>query len=184
VLEATTVYGKDQILVPAVQHSGSYYLVHLLGGVSSKLKQDGMVSPLGKRVIHGHYDCRHAVIKELSKRIKTVIPVRHPAMIAVSWKKRGPKQWRTDNFLIQWQRMHDIDGFLFCIEQKPFDRLEEYLGTEVNRTDAVIHSIGDYPEKQNLETARDFLADDWSLVTQALDTPIGRKFYAETIRRL
>jgi hypothetical protein len=182
VLDKPTVYGGGDVLLPSVQHSGSYYVANVIcEGKPSHLRRNGEIARKKTHVIHGHYDVRHEVFKELSRRIKTVIPVRHPALIAVSWKKRGPAQWRTDNFLTQWNRMHEIDGFLFPIEQKPFDELEDYLGAKVNRLDRVIHSIGEYNEKRDLETARNFLGSEWALVQEALQTPIGRKFYVDSI---
>lgn len=187
VLEQKTVYKETDIALPSVQHSASYYVANVIEGRNpSHMRQTGeIVRKKGNsRVIHGHYDMRHAVYLELSRRIKTVIPVRHPAKIAVSWKKRGPRQWRTENFLVQWERMHEIDGFHFCIEDKPFDELEQYLGTKVYRTDELIHSIGYYDEKKDFVTAKDFLGKDWALVEKALDMPLGRKFYADTIRGL
>ena len=187
VLEHRTVYKETDIALPSVQHSASYYVANVIAGRDpSHMRQNGQIARKNRSspVIHGHYDMRHAVYLELSRRIKTVIPVRHPALIAVSWKKRGPRQWRTENFLVQWERMHEIEGFHFCIEEKPFDELERYLGADIHRTTNVMHSIGEYNEKKDFVTAKDFLGKDWALVEKALDMPLGRKFYADTIRGL
>lgn len=184
VLEHKTIYRDTDVALPSVQHSGSFYVANVIAKRNpSHMRQTGEIVRKNRQshVIHGHYDMRHRVYRELATRIKTVIPVRHPALIAVSWKKRGPKQWRTENFLVQWERMHDIDGFYFCIEDKPFDELERYLGANVHRTTNVMHSIGDYDEKRSFETAKNFLGKDWGLVQRALDMPIGRKFYANSV---
>ena len=171
-----------QIIVPTVQHSGTHYLLNVIRKPVGKLCLSGKVKD--RYVIHGHLDKRTEKLLELSKGRRTVIPLRHPALIAVSWKKRGPARWRTPTFLDQWKRMDEFDAFFFPLEEKPYKALEEYLRLDVVRVDKRVNSIGDYPERNDLQTARDFLKDDWALVEQALNTKIGSQYYDNPLCRV
>ena len=131
-------------------------------------------------LINGHFDVRADTLIEMSKHMKTVIPLRHPALIAVSWKKRPKDINHRGTFLDEWMKMCEVENaFHFPLEIKPFDALEAFTGIEIIRHDKLINSIGNYPEKESLQTAKNFLQDDWALVEIALNTPIGRKFYNE-----
>ena len=176
--------------MPSIQHSGTHFILRTLGGNSAKLKPSDksrfntsklIIWPRkGYKLLQGHFDYARAdTLLRMSRHMKTVIPLRHPALIAVSWKKRGPARWRSNNFLEQWLKMCEVkDAFYFPLETMPFDELEDFTGLTVNRTDRAFGSIGDYPEKRDLKTARDFLGDDWALVEEALETQVGRKFYS------
>lgn len=182
---------EGDILVPAVKHSASTYLCNVIQeGKPSVLRPNRQLVHKETTVIHCHpYDDTMHLIHQMAAELPTVIPLRHPAFIAVSWKKRErdraarqrpplPKSMMLRNFLLQWERIHEIEGFHFCVEQHPFGELEDYLGVTVNHTTNVIHSIGEYDEKRDFVTAKDFLGKDWALVEKALDMPLGRKFYA------
>jgi hypothetical protein len=157
-----------------------------LGGNYAKLGLDGKVKyrkfPIKKGkpdydLIHGHFDVRGPTLVEASHKMTTVIPLRHPALIATSWKKRGPARKRTPTFLEQWMYMCEATGFLFPLETKPFEALADYTNLRVRPLDKVVNSIGDYDEKRDLQAIKNFLGRDWALVEAALDTEIGRRFY-------
>jgi len=187
-LEYRTKFKTDAILVPTVKHTGTHYILKVLKNNNAKLGRCGRVCLSGKRpcmlkdhkyeLIHGHFDERADTIIEMSKYMKTVIPLRHPALVAVSWKKRPKDHNHKTTFLEEWLKMCEVDNaFHFPLETMPFDKLAEFTGKPVKRTRERIHSIGDYPEKESLKTIQNFLKDDWLLVEQALNTSIGRKFY-------
>ena len=172
--------------MPTVKHTGTHYIMKVLNYRYAKLTRDGRISIKKKacnhsteyQLINGHFDCRANTLIEMSKDLKTVIPLRHPALIAVSWKKRPKDIHHQGTFLDEWLKMCEVDNaFHFPLETMPFDELESYTEMTVNRQTEVIHSIGDYPEKKDLQTIQNFLDDDWPLVLAALDTSIGRKFY-------
>ena len=117
---------------------------------------------------------------ELANRFKTVIPLRHPALIAVSHKKRDPNAGT--GFLHKWTQMTQIPAFHFPMETKPFDALEVYLEREVRRNEVTLGSIGEYKEKNSLKQARAFLGRDWWAVEAALDTEIGEWYYGDDIK--
>jgi len=153
----------------------------VLGNKYTKLRYDGAGVKRGKAdsvLVQAHFDDeRTETIIDLSRTMKTVIPLRHPAFVAVSWRKRNE-----DNFLQQWLRMCWVpQAFYFPLETKPFDELQEYTGVTLNRQVGMVNSLGKYPEKQDLQTARDFLGDEWGDVQTALNSPIGRKFYDSDI---
>ena len=161
-------------------------------GAPSYMRKTGEIIRKDNDVIHCHpYDSTFEKIKSLSEEMPTVIPIRHPALIVTSWRKRQwiesirrngvsvPQSMCLENILRQWNRMGEINGFLFCVEQMPFDELEEYLNMKVNRHHGVVNSIGDYSEKQDLGSVRAFLKADWSIVEKALQTPIGKRFYTQ-----
>lgn len=161
----------DAILVPTVKHTGTRYLLSLLGNSKAKLRNDGEVDRGSNyNLVHSHFDKRTEHIRRLSKSHKTVIPLRHPAFVAVSWKKR-----KQGSFLKEW--LNICEGFYFPLETKPFDELEDYVGFELNRHQNVLNSIGEYPEKHSLDAARQYLGDLWSDVEVALDTDIAKQFY-------
>lgn len=164
------------ILLPTVKHTGTNFTLGVLGGRPTKIDKNGNVQNPWADVVMSHFDKRTPHIKEYARHIKTVIPLRHPALVAVSWKKRKQSGW-----LAEWLNMCEVEGFYFPMETKPFDELEEFIGAKVNRLDTVINSIGEYDEKKNLTTARDFLGSDWVDVEIALNTEAGR-IYAESIR--
>ena len=168
-----------KLLVPTVRHSGSRTLLSVIGLPRAKLRQDGALHSNGftDEVIHSHFDRRMPIIMEMSKIMKTVISLRHPAMIAVSWKKRNTSKYSDANFLQQWLRMPEMtDPFFFKMEEMPFDDLEKFLGLGVNRKRLCIGSIGNYPEKHNIASAKRFLGKDWNFVEQALDTTAGKLY--------
>lgn len=182
-----TKFKTDAILVPTVKHTGTHYLMYLLRGQYAKLLHDGRVCINKKycnngthtyKLLNGHFDVRADTLIEMSRHMKTVIPLRHPALIAVSWKKRPKDQHHQGTFLDEWMKMCEVENALhFPMETKPFDALEAFTGIQVIRHDTMTNSIGNYPEKENLKTIQNFLKDDWLLVEQALNTSIGRKFY-------
>jgi hypothetical protein len=153
----------------------------------AKLDRDGLVKikkVICRRLTHtydlinAHFDERADTLIEMSKHMKTVIPLRHPALIAVSHKKREGQPRHDIPWYIQWDKMCEVENaFHFPLETKPFDELEEFTGMKVKRIDGVIHSIGNYPEKKDLKTMRDFLQKDWDFVEKALKTNIGQRFY-------
>ena len=186
-LGCTTKFKTEALLVPTVKHTGTHYIMRVLGYNYAKLLRDGKVcikkKPCTKHlhtydIINGHFDERADTLIEMSKHMRTVIPLRHPAFVAVSWKKRPTDINHRGTFLDEWLKMCEVDNaFHFPLETMPFDKLAEFTGMELNRTKQRIHSIGDYPQRKDLQTARNFLQDEWALVEQALDTSIGRKFY-------
>jgi hypothetical protein len=133
-------------------------------------------------IITGHFDIeRTETLIEMSKHLKTVIPLRHPAAIATSWKKREGRPNHKTTWYDQWLNMCEVENaFHFPLETKPFSELEKFTGTRVYHYDQVMASIGDYPEKKDLKTMRDFLGKEWSFVEKALNTNIGRRFYDNT----
>jgi len=186
-LPRPTQYNSDAILIPTVKHTGTHYLIDILHGRYAKLLKDGRVC-INKQsctkknhnynLLTAHFDIRADVLIEMSKTMKTVIPLRHPALIAVSWKVRPKDQHHQGTFLDEWLRMCEVENALhFPMETRPFDALKAFTGIDVYRHDKTINSRGNYPEKENLKTMQNFLKDDWLLVEQALTTSIGRKFY-------
>ena len=164
-----------------MQHSGTHFIRNCIGGRCAKLTVKNDVRPRDKRkpfqLVHAHFDERTDALHHWAIGRKVVIPIRHPAKIAVSWNKRDDHRKRTPTFLDQWVRMDEFDAFFFPLEEMPFNELEEYLGQSVNRARKPLGTIGNYDEKKNLQAMREFLKDDWELVESALETNIGRKFY-------
>jgi hypothetical protein len=116
------------------------------------------------------------LIHKISEMLPTVIPLRHPALIATSFKKR-----KQGGYVKEWMRMCEIEGFHFPLETKPYDELEEYLGRPVVRDDTVVNSIGEYPEKDSIQSAKAYLGIDWVNVEAMLATPIGQRFYSNSL---
>jgi len=178
----------DCIVIGSVQHSGTYFLTWTVGRNPgrAKIKADNcqIIIPNAKDgraqseyvSIHGHFDHRTELLKELAKTRKMVIPLRHPALIAVSWKARGEDgNRRTPTFLDQWVRMDEFpDAFFFTMEEKPFDDLETYLGRPVNRIKRYVNKM-DYEFPTNV---LEYLGDDRHLVEKALQTDVGKRFYS------
>jgi len=174
------------IVIGSVQHSGTHFIRRAIGGTCAKLTVKNDVRPRDKRkefqMVHAHFDERTDALHHWASGNKVIIPLRHPAAVAVSWKKRPDHRKRTPTFLDQWKRMDEFDAFFFPLDENnltsmPFDELEEYLGRSVSRSSKTAGSIGDYKEKKNLQAMRDFLQEDWALVEEALQTHIGWKFY-------
>ena len=163
------------ILLPTVKHTGTNYLISVLNREKSKLTLDrkNRIKNEDADIIWSHFDHRMPHIVELSKRMKTVIPLRHPARIAISWRKRSQSGW-----LDQWMRMCQVEAFHFPMETKPFDELEEFVGFELNRHNDPINTIGDYIEKHVPVEAGYYLGAEWGDVMKALDTNVGRKYYS------
>ena len=78
--------------------------------------------------------------------------------------------------------MCDMEAFYFPLDSKPFRNLAQYTGRELNIHDKALNSLGDYPERKNIKTALAFLEKDVGDVIDALDTPIGRKYYDSDLR--
>jgi hypothetical protein len=192
-LKAQTKYRPDAILVPTIQHSGTHYIMRCLNYNYAKLDRDGMIKvnkvPCSMLthtydLINGHFDTRADTLVEMSRHMKTVIPLRHPALIAVSHKKREGWPRHEIHWHDQWLKMCEVENaFHFTLEDKPFVELEKFTGMKVHRFDKVVRSLGDYPEKKNLKTIRDFLKEEWDFVEKALNTKIGRRFYDNTYLR-
>ena len=162
----------ERILVASVRHSGTRTLLSVIGLPHAKIRANGDIDSGGfdRDVAIAHLDQRTAQLVDMSCNMKTVIPLRHPAMIAVSWKKRDTSKYSDGSFLEQWQRIPEmVNPFFFGIKEMPFDDLEDYLQMSVNRKRFCIGSIGDYPEKSDLASAKRFLGDDWWMVEQAMD---------------
>ena len=182
-LGVTTEFDDSAILVPTVKHTGTHFILNALGYQYADLVKSGRVrtnisnggeAPHDYDIITGHFDMRADTLIAMSKCMKTVIPLRHPALVAVSWKKRPDH----GSFIDEWLKMCEVENALhFPLETMPFDKLAEFTGMGLNRTRKRIHSIGDYPQRKDLKTARNFLQDEWALVELALNTSIGRKFY-------
>ena len=85
-----------------------------------------------------------------------------------TFEECGPKFWR------QWQRMCELDAFRFPIETRPFDDLSEFIGRKIKSNNAVYASIGNYPEKEDIQLAKRTLGDLWRYVEMALDTEDGQ----------
>jgi hypothetical protein len=165
------------ILVTSVKHTGTNYLLSVLGS-EERIRTDRQ----GKRkspdadAIWAHIN--EPIAKTLSTELKTVIPLRHPMNVAISWKKRGESGW-----LDHWMMMDEFtDAFFFPLEAKPFDELQEFTGLDLNRHDKRIRSIGEYPERNDLVAAGYFLGKEWGDVFKALQSTIGSKYYANAIR--
>ena len=172
---------EDCIIVPSVQHTGMHFLREVLGGRQAKMRFDDLTIryseklPRPYEIIHGHFDNRTPLLKALSDTRKTVIPLRHPMKVAVSWKKRGAEERRTPTFLDQWLRMDEFsNAFFFPLEVKPFTALEKYIGRPVIRT-TEIYGAQEYDYPDDVEA---FLGGDMFLVELALKTKIGKRFYA------
>lgn len=176
------VTDKGVVFSPTIHHSGSNFIRRCIGN-KPQIKIHGRKRPqiLPGMLITAHFrhdtDGAMPLYLRLAKRFPTVIPLRHPAMIATSHKKRDPKAGTL--WLYKWVQMCQVPAFHFPIETMPFDELEEYLGRKVRRDRDPVKTIGDYPEKHSLEAARKFLKDDWWAVEAALNTDIGRKYYGD-----
>lgn len=173
------------IYVLSVMHSGTRFLWQTLGVVLhedlwhiSDLPQSNCKAVAAHTVVDGAI--------EFAKDYKTVVPLRHPALIAVSWKKRidnklgdGHLRIRKEYFdwLEEWKKLDDVDAFFFPLETRPYDDLEDFTGFSVNRSVDTRFSIGDYPEKHSIMAAKEYLGDEWSKVVAALNTKIGRQVY-------
>ena len=123
-------------------------------------------------------------VKRLSSLMPTITSLRHPARIILSHLARREREGRKFDecgakFWREWQRLCKLRAFRFPLEVMPFDELEEFIGRPVNRIDRVIRSVGDYPEKHDMELARERLKHLWEYVEYALDTPDGRIYNAE-----
>ncbi len=154
-------------------HSGTHYMCDVLGlspGVDT-------FHPGENKEGHLYVHTRFEDAINLSKKHKTVVPLRHPGFIAVSWKKRGTAKRKHLSLWDQWSRLDEAEGFFFPIENKPFDELEDYVGFPVNRKVGVVASVGDYAEKKNVDTAKKYLGKDWELVEQMLSTDVGKRYY-------
>lgn len=168
---------ERDILVVSVRHTGTHFIERALGGRSCKLESARQHKG---GVIQAHfYEHMMPKIMAFNKVLKTVVPLRHPLLIATSWEKRGKPP--ATGFYREWQRMGQIDAFFFPLDTMPFDELEEFTGKPVIRDTSVINSIGDYPEKHSLEAAREFITkESLTLVEQMLATPIGQRYYGSS----
>jgi hypothetical protein len=174
-----------KIFTPTIHHSGSNFIRKCVDVPYVKMQPDGPKVPFNQAThqqITAHFiaysDSYMPGYIKLASRpdVKTVIPLRHPAMIAVSHKKRDSSAGT--GFLYKWFLMCQIpNAFYFPIETMPFDELEDFLGRKVNRSTKPLKTLGDYPEKESLEAARKFLKDDWWAVEAALNTDVGQKYY-------
>ena len=142
-------------------HTGTHYICEVLG------------LDMGTQAAH----IRREGAIESVQGYKVVMPLRHPALVAVTFKKRGWAERNGWSWLEQWQRLDDVQGFFFPIETKPFDDLEAYVGYSVDRIEQPVASLGNYPEKQSLDAAKSYLASEWADVEKALCTNVGSEYY-------
>lgn len=188
---ATGTYELSCIFTPTIHHSGSNFIRKCVNADHVKMnpspsKQDPSfrknvtIRDGGQITAHfiAYQDYYMPMYINLAKNpdVKTVIPLRHPAFIAVSHKKRDIHAGT--HFLYKWFLMCQIpNAFYFPLETMPFDELEDFLGKKVYRSTKPLKTLGDYPEKKNLEAAKKFLDDDWWAVDAALRTNIGQHYY-------
>ena len=172
------------IFTPTIHHSGSNFIRHCVGPDYVKWRPNRKV-PITRAVdqqITAHFIAYEDgympqyIALANNPNVKTVIPLRHPALIAVSHKKRHEESGA--HFLYKWILMCQIpNAFYFPIETMPFDELEAFLRKKVSRNRKPMRTLGDYPEKRSLDAAKTFLKDDWWAVGAALNTDIGRRYY-------
>jgi hypothetical protein len=177
-MRGTTPMKTTVVFSPTMHHSGSNSLRYILGGEVEKLRDERIKIRKGM-TLAAHFRWNHPesvpLFRKYAERYKTVIPLRHPALIGVSHKKRNDDAHSI--WVYEWMQMMQVPAFHFPIETMPFDELEAYLGRDVRRHTKPMKSIGDYPEKESLEAARDFLGDAWWTVEWCLNTDIGKKYY-------
>jgi hypothetical protein len=105
-----------EVLVASVRHTGTHFLCRAIG--------DG--------VIRMHLDprCRDEIVA-LSAAMQTFVPLRHPWLVAATWKEWG---YPMPLLLECFQEIDTLtDPVFFPIESKPFDVLESRLKRDVNR---------------------------------------------------
>jgi hypothetical protein len=169
----------DAFLV-SVQHTGTRYLNTCLsdGYGSWAMTDKGKIDsrPEGRGILHTHLGTQTVGRIRRLKKLPVVIPLRHPARVATSWKYYGSPA--SGDWLERWKLMDLFpDAFFFPMESKPFTRLDAYLGREVTRKEGIIGSIGPYPEKKSMVSMQQYLEDQWAEVEEALATEVGRRFY-------
>ena len=163
----------------SVRHTGTRFLFDVLGLEYdvNHLHAFELYKAQGKsiRAISSHTSRQRS--HDVVRYYKTVVPLRHPALVATSWKKYD----EDGNWLKEWQKLDALtDVFFFPIEQLPYDALEEFVGFSVNRDVEIKvkrHTMGDYPEKKSIESAKDYLGSQWGSVEMALSSGVGKRFY-------
>ena len=110
------------ILIASVRHTGTHYMKEVL--------------PFADQ-IHVTANADPEKHKRLAAYDKIVIPQRDLTLVASTWHRwayhNGP-----ENMVRAFENLAKLDGFIFSIDEKPFDALEEYLGREVVRTTEVV----------------------------------------------
>jgi hypothetical protein len=105
-------------------------------------------------LLHAHFYTAHLQsIRSFSGQYKTVVPLRHPVAVALSWWIRRPNLVK--GVKEEWENMRRAlwgrDVFFFPLETKPFDALQAYLGWGVCRIQSREGSRGDYEARDYWE---------------------------------
>lgn len=190
-----TARADNVVLVASIQQSGTHTLRAIVKGegyrrIMRKPGQFNLARP--GDLLHSHFwDRDYGHIVKYSSIYPTVIPLRHPTAVALSWHARH-KAHRRNQLQAEWDNLADFDekhgehAFYFAMERYPLDELEQYLGTGVHRQVPRLGVIGPYPEKRlwengEIEQLRRTEAE-WAVgfgAETVRDNPVARRFYAE-----
>lgn len=80
------------ILVPTIRHTGSHFILDLLGSDVGCAKNPGQQDGTPGEIIWDHVDANLKFFADLGSRHPMVIPLRHPKVAAASWRGRGKDQ--------------------------------------------------------------------------------------------
>lgn len=141
---------KDgDILVASVRHTGTHFMLRCLGGDDFREKTgyiNSLEDSFSGSLIRAHfYKKNFDRIQKLAPYMPIVIPTREKADVVASWERRGhdmeslERQWDMFEFFAdKAERKMRFSPFIFPMDTKPFDALEEFLGRKVNRDTSVI----------------------------------------------
>lgn len=120
------------IVVLSARRSGTHFTLRALNALDAPQYR---VVPDD---FHGVCRCHaNGFDRDLHPSAKIVIPMRHPEKVMQSWVNRGAE---LHNFYASWELIDSLipESFLFDLERKNFDGLEQYTGIKVDRDTSVI----------------------------------------------
>ena len=105
------------ILIPTIQHTGSHFVVGLFGIDVGRAKRPGMQSGEPNEVIFEHVERNTEAVLHLAARHPTIIPLRHPKVVAKSYLSRNKtEQTMCDNFRIVVERFDPLNPYYLPID--------------------------------------------------------------------
>ena len=123
-------------MIPTIQHTGSHFVVGLFGIDVGRAKRPGMHDGTPNEVIFDHVERNTDTLLFLGARHPTIIPLRHPKVVAKSYTSRGKtEQTMCDNFNIVVQHFDALKPYYLPLDvanrQDYLDTINQQLGLQL-----------------------------------------------------